>query len=194
MTSKASPKLSFHYYYVISLIALVALIVVEFQYPDVVPSLATQLTALILGATFAAYLTTATYDYISSSTQKREWERQVKMGMWERIYLPIYEAVVGDLRLVNLYEYPGHTSWHGSEFTTNKAILEIINRPYLELLEKHVEIHERYSNARQSYLQATENLIQSYHDGLFPEGSGQLTETLKHDFLYLAGRGTIIPR
>lgn len=194
--SKSQKKRGLHFYYRIGLGALVTLLVavliVELLYPSV-PDVIYQIVALVFGASFTAYLTVTTYDYISRTTQMREWKRQVQMGTWQKIYLPIYEDLTGSLRSVRDYRYPSSTLWYDPSFTANKTIMEIVNRPYLELLERYVETHDRYTSALQGFHQAANNLIQLYHESLFPEGSGPLTEILKSDLLYLAGRALDIP-
>lgn len=194
--TKPQKKRDFHFYYRIGLcslaVLLFAMLAIELRYPSV-PDIYSQILALAFGASFTAYLTVTTYDYISKTAQTREWKRQIQMGIWERVYLPIYERLVEDLRLVQLYEHSGFAPWYEAGFTTNKTLLEITNKPYLQRLETHIEIRERYQNARLASLQAAERAIQAYHDNLFPEGSGKLTELMKNDILYFMGRAVSIP-
>ncbi|TET90461.1 MAG: hypothetical protein E3J35_06225 [Methanomassiliicoccales archaeon] len=184
-SKKSTSKRSFRFYYYIFLcievLILAALLAVELLVPSI-PDALTQAAALAFGVTLTAFLTTMTYDYISRTTQKREWNRKDQKS----IYLPMYEELKRDKFSVERYEYPS-TMRRDSDVTVNETILEVINPSYLEILKKHVNTHNGYTEARLKFVKAIDALVRSYHQKLFPEGSGRLNDILRGDHLYLAG-------
>ncbi|MCK4444860.1 MAG: hypothetical protein KAW09_09965 [Thermoplasmata archaeon] len=196
-------KHNLYFYYHIGFVCLTGLFVFEFLlfYFVEIPVVTMQLTAVVLGATFTAYLTSRTYDYISKSTQEREWRRNVQMKMWEDIYLPIYEDATGYLSAIESFGYP-HASnfrqWHDFDLSHEATILEIINPSYLKELQKHIRIFNHYIRARKEFELALEDSARSYHSNLFPQAEkveiANLTGKLTHNDLYFIGVAHNIPR
>ncbi|MCJ2563307.1 MAG: hypothetical protein LN417_04375 [Candidatus Thermoplasmatota archaeon] len=189
---KKKAKLSFHFYYGMIIIALVGLLLAEdllsrFDYVDI-PDIFLQITAVVLGATIAAWLTTTTYDYISKSTQEREWSRSIHLKTWEEIYLPIFEEVVSYAERVEKYSRAESKVWTLSDFTPKETILGIINADYLGHVRRHKKLLSRYNEALYNFDSAMYDLSESYHTRLFPgKDVSQLTGILRVERLYLAG-------
>ena len=194
-------KLSFHICYGVVIINLVVILLAEnsLSQSDVVdlPDIFLQITAVVLGATIAAYLTTTTYDYISRSTQEREWKRRIKMTTWEKTFLSIYTEVVSHVGTIEYFGYPHSDMFRTFSMSPDETILEIIDPEYLETLTKHIGTFNRYSEANITFNQAVKREIQSYHTKLFPGVDppflSRLTYILIDSALYFAGKKSDIP-
>ena len=189
-------KRDFHYYYRIALITLTALYVGELLLSRItnVPDLVLNLTALGLGATLTAYLTTATYDYISRTTQTREWKRQVQMTTWRDIYLPIYQRLVSDVYPLERYDTVGYELWDSRDFSEKETLLEVVNPAFLEKVKSHLNLHDGYRKAHREFDNDVQGLCDAYHQNLFPGNPvDPLNVILYTNRLFLAGRAPLIP-
>ena len=191
-----SVKRDFHYYYRIALITLIALYVGELLLSRItdVPDLVLNLTALGLGATLTAYLTTATYDYISRTTQTREWKREIQIANWKDIYLPIYKDLVSSQSALESYHHLYSEIWRDPDLPWKETILEIINPEYLEKVRRHIELFSRYREGLTNLANAVTNLARVHHENLFPqEDVRNLNSILQRHNLYVAGIVKVIP-
>lgn len=194
-------KLSFHIFYGVVIINLVVILLAEnsLSQSDAVdvPDIFLQITAVVLGATIAAWLTTSTYDYISRSTQEREWKRRIKMRTWEKTFLSIYTEVVSHVRTIELFGYQHSELFMTFSMSPDETILEIINPGYLETLTKHIDTFNRYNEAKITFSQTVERESKSHHIKLFPGVDpiflSRLTYILIDSALYFAGKKSDIP-
>ncbi len=157
------------------------------------PDILYQLTALVLGAVIAAYLTTTTYDYISRSTQEREWSRSIHLETWKDIYRPIYEDVVDYSEAVRTFSRAQATVWTPADFTPKETILGIINADYLDHVRGHKKLLDRYNNAQNRYDSAMYHLVESYYKDLFPGKSvHEFVGILRVEGRFLVGIHTVM--
>ena len=190
-------KLSFHIYYAGAIIALVGLLLAEdslsrFDIVDL-PDIFLQITAVVLGATIAAWLTTTTYDYISRSTQEREWSRSIHLRTWEDIYRPIYEDVVNYSEMVKTFRHAEWKVWTPAYFTPKETILGIINANYLDHVRGHKKLLDRYNDAWSKFDSAIYGLAESYYTDLFPGKSvGEFVGILRGEGRFLVGIHTVM--
>lgn len=196
-TTEEKSRHTFHIYYFVGITVLILVFPVEViasAYIDI-HDLVLSLTALALGATLAAYLTTATYDHISRSTQEREWKREIQIANWEDIYLPIYKDLVSSQSALESYHYiiQGEI-WHSPDLPWKETILEIINLAYLKKVRRHIELHHRYTQGLTNLKDVVTNLARVHHENLFPqEEVGNLNSIFIRHSLYAAGIAKIIP-
>lgn len=193
-----SVKHEFHYYYRIGLVSFTSLFVVEFLLSHAniveVPDAIFQLTAVVLGATFAAFLTTVTYDYISRSTQEREWKREIQMTNWKDIYLPIYKHLVSSQSALESYHHLLSEIARDPDLPWKETILEIINPEYPKKVGRHIELFYRYREGLTNLADAVTALSRVHHENLFPKkGVENLDSILIRQSLYFGGIATIIP-
>lgn len=157
------------------------------------PDILIQITAVVLGATIAAWLTTTTYDYISRSTQEREWSRSIHLETWKGIYRPIYEDVVNYSEAVRTFSRAQATVWTPADFTPKETILGIINADYLDHVRGHKKLLDCYNDAQNRYDSAMYVLVESYYTDLFPGKSvGQFIGTLRGEGRFLVGIDTVM--
>lgn len=187
---------AFHIYYFVGITVLILVFAVEViasAYIDV-HDLVLSLTALALGATLAAYLTTATYDHISRSTQEREWKREIQMTTWRTIYLPIYQRLVSDLYPLERYGNVGYELWDSRDFSEKETLLEVVNPRFLGKVKNHLSLHDEYLKAHREFDNDVQGLCDAYHQNLFPgDPVDPLNSMLYTNRLFLAGRATLIP-
>jgi len=187
---------TFHIYYLVGITVLILVFAVEVvasAYIDV-HDLVLSLTALALGATLAAYLTTATYDYISRTTQTREWKREIQIANWKDIYLPIYKDLVSSQSALESYDHLYSEIWYGPDQPWKETILEIINPEYLKKVRRHIKLFYRYREGLTNLADAVTDLARVHHENLFPqEDVRNLNSILQRHNLYVAGIVKVIP-